>query len=129
MSNPDTLRYAASHEWARVEADGSISVGITHHAQEQLGDVVFVEAPTVGTQVTQGKECGVVESVKAAADIYAPVSGEVVAVNPDLGEAPERLNDDPWGAWMFRIKPSDPAQLGSLLDAAGYEKTLAEDSH
>lgn len=129
MSNPDNLKYAASHEWARVEPDGSISVGITHHAQEQLGDVVFVEAPAVGKQVRQGKECGVVESVKAAADIFAPVSGEVVAVNDELGSAPEKLNEDPWGAWMFRIKPADPAELDALLDAAGYERAVAEDGH
>lgn len=129
MSNPDNLKYAASHEWARLEADGSISVGITHHAQEQLGDVVYVEAPAVGKQIRQGKECGVVESVKAAADIFAPVSGEVVAVNEELGSAPEKLNEDPWGAWMFRIKPADPAELDALLDAAGYEKAVAEDGH
>jgi glycine cleavage system H protein len=129
MSNPDNLKYAASHEWARLEADGSISVGITHHAQEQLGDVVYVEAPAVGKQLRQGKECGVVESVKAAADIFAPVSGEVVAVNDELGSAPEKLNEDPWGAWMFRIKPVDPAELDALLDAAGYEKAVAEDGH
>lgn len=129
MSNPDNLKYAASHEWARVEPDGNISVGITHHAQEQLGDVVFVEAPAVGKQVRQGKECGVVESVKAAADIFAPVSGEVVAVNDELGSAPEKLNEDPWGAWMFRIKPADPAELDALLDAAGYERAVAEDGH
>lgn len=129
MSNPDNLKYAASHEWARVESDGSISVGITHHAQEQLGDVVYVETPALGAQVTQGKECAVVESVKAAADIYAPVSGEVVAVNADLGDAPEKLNADPWGAWMFRIKPANPAELDRLLDATGYEKAIAEDAH
>lgn len=129
MSNPDNLKYAASHEWARVEADGTVTVGITHHAQEQLGDVVYVEAPDLGKQVQQGKECGVVESVKAAADIFAPVSGEVVAVNADLGSAPEKLNEDPWGAWMFRIRPADPAELNRLLDAAGYEKSIAEDGH
>lgn len=129
MSNPSNLKYAASHEWARVEADGTVSVGITQHAQEQLGDVVYVEAPAVGKLVQQGKECGVVESVKAAADIFAPLSGEVVAVNETLGSAPEKLNEDPWDAWMFRLKPTNPAELDHLLDAAGYEKSVAEDGH
>ncbi|MBM3393186.1 MAG: glycine cleavage system protein GcvH [Betaproteobacteria bacterium] len=129
MNNPAHLKYATSHEWARIEDDGTVSVGITDHAQEQLGDVVFVEAPAVGKKITQGKECGVVESVKAAADIFAPLSGEVVAINDDLGGAPEKLNADPYGAWMFRVRPDNIAELERLMDAASYAKTVAEDGH
>ena len=129
MQTPDGLKYAASHEWARLEADGSVSVGITFHAQEQLGDVVYVEAPAVGRKLQQGKECGVVESVKAASDIYAPISGEVVAVNGDLNSAPEKINEDAYGAWMFRLKPDNLSELDKLLDAAGYAKMVASESH
>jgi glycine cleavage system H protein len=120
MTTPDHLKYTHSHEWVRREADGTVSVGITYHAQEMLGDVVFVENPAVGRKVTRGEACGVVESVKAAADIYAPVSGEIIAANAELGEAPEKLNQDSYAAWMFRIRPSDPAELAGLLDAATY---------
>jgi glycine cleavage system H protein len=125
MTTPDELKYTESHEWVRSETDGTLTVGITFHAQEMLGDVVFVEAPAVGRKVSRGEECGVIESVKAAADIYAPVSGEIVAANGELGDGPERVNQDPYAAWMFRIKPSDPAELAGLLDAAAYQK-LAE---
>ncbi|MFN0313751.1 MAG: glycine cleavage system protein GcvH [Burkholderiales bacterium] len=125
MQTPNNLKYATSHEWARVEADGSVSVGITFHAQEQLGDVVYVESPAIGKKVQQGKECGVVESVKAASDIYAPLSGEVIAVNEDLGSSPEKINEDAYGAWMFRLKPDNLSELGQLMDAAGYEKMVA----
>ena len=124
MSAPEHLKYTSSHEWVRREADGSLSIGITQHAQEQLGDVVFVDNPQPGRRVTQGEECGVIESVKAAGDIHAPVSGEIVAANAELADAPEKINEDPYGAWMFRIKPSDPAQVDSLLDAAGYLKSV-----
>lgn len=124
MSAPEHLKYTSSHEWVRREADGSLSIGITQHAQEQLGDVVFVDNPQPGRQVTQGEECGVIESVKAAGDIHAPVSGEIVAANAELADAPEKINEDPYGAWMFRIKPSDPAQVDALLDAAGYLKSV-----
>ena len=124
MSTPEHLKYTSSHEWVRREADGSLSIGITQHAQEQLGDVVFVDNPQPGRQVTQGEECGVIESVKAAGDIHAPVSGEIVAANAELADAPEKINEDPYGAWMFRIKPSDPAQVDALLDAAGYLKSV-----
>ena len=127
MSTPDNLKYTTTHEWLKAEADGTYTVGITFHAQEQLGDVVFVENPVVGRIVKQGEECGVIESVKAAADIYAPVSGEIVATNDTLADAPEAINKDPYVAWMFRIKPSNPAELTGLLDAAGYEKVAAED--
>lgn len=126
MSNtPDNLRYAASHEWARQEADGSITVGITDHAQNALGDVVFVELPEVGAHFTAGQPIGVVESVKAASDIYAPVSGEVVAINEALADSPETINNDPYGeAWFFRLKPANGADLNQLLDAAAYQASL-----
>lgn len=124
MSAPEHLKYTSSHQWLRRETDGSVSVGITQHAQEQLGDVVFVENPQPGRRVQQGEGCGVVESVKAASDIHAPVSGEIVAANAELADAPEKINEDPYAAWMFRIKPSDPAQIDALLDAAGYLKAV-----
>lgn len=122
MSTPENLKYTNSHEWARQEGDGTVTVGITFHAQEMLGDVVFVQPPEVGRKLKQGEECGVIESVKAAADIYAPLGGEVVAANTELADAPEKVNQDPYGAWMFRIKPDDPAKLATLLDAAAYRK-------
>ncbi|MFZ2289302.1 MAG: glycine cleavage system protein GcvH [Halopseudomonas yangmingensis] len=126
MSNiPADLRYASSHEWVRVEADGTVTVGITDHAQDLLGDVVFVELPEVGRQLKAGEECAVVESVKAASDIYAPLSGEVVAINEVLVDAPETVNGDPYGAaWFFRIQPADSAELDKLLDADGYGASL-----
>jgi glycine cleavage system H protein len=129
MTIPADLKYTRSHEWARREADGSVSVGITHHAQDRLGDLVFVETPKVGTLVRTGAECGAVESVKAASDIYAPVSGEVIAVNQALAGSPEQVNQDAYGAWMFRLKPSDPAELDGLLDAAGYTQLVAAEEH
>ncbi|TRX75188.1 glycine cleavage system protein GcvH [Pseudomonas mangiferae] len=118
------LRYAASHEWARLEADGTVTVGISDHAQEALGDVVFIELPAVGKQLSAGQEAGVVESVKAASDIYAPLGGEVVAVNETLGDSPEAVNGDPYGSWFFKLKPSDPAELEKLLDAGAYQAAL-----
>ncbi len=121
MKLAQDLRYAPTHEWARLEDDGSVTVGITDHAQEQLGDLVFVESPEVGRQVAKGQECAVVESVKAASDIYAPVSGEVIAVNEELGASPEKINQDAYAAWIFRLRPTDPGELGALLDPAGYE--------
>jgi len=124
MSAPEHLKYTSSHEWVRCEADGSVSIGITEHAQEQLGDVVFIDNPQPGRRVEQGEECGVIESVKAAGDIHAPVSGEIVAANAELADAPEKINEDPYAAWMFRIRPSDPAQIDALLDAAGYLKAV-----
>ena len=125
MSTPQDLKYTESHEWVRPESDGTVSVGITFHAQEMLGDVVFVETPAVGRKVGQGEECGVIESVKAAADIYAPLSGEIVAANGELTDTPERVNQDPYAAWMFRIRPNDTGELAALLDAAAYEKLAA----
>ena len=117
---PADLRYAASHEWARLEADGSVTVGISDHAQEALGDVVFIELPEVGKNLAAGDQAGVVESVKAASDIYAPVGGEVIAVNEALADAPEQVNGEPYGAWFFKLKPQDAAELDKLLDADGY---------
>lgn len=122
MSNvPAELRYASSHEWARLDADGNVTVGITDHAQEALGDVVFVELPEVGKSLGAGEAAGVVESVKAASDIYAPLAGEVIAVNEALADAPESVNSDPYGAWFFKLKPASTADLDQLLDAAAYQ--------
>tara|TARA_R110001592_G_scaffold42588_6_gene138192 strand:- start:39845 stop:40225 length:381 start_codon:yes stop_codon:yes gene_type:complete len=122
---PAELRYAASHEWIRQEADGTITVGITDHAQDLLGDVVFVELPEVGRQVNAGQECAVVESVKAASDIYAPVSGEVIAINETLTESPELVNSEPYaGAWFFRVKPTDATELDKLMDADAYSASI-----
>jgi glycine cleavage system H protein len=127
MSNiPADLRYAESHEWARLEADGTVTVGISDHAQEALGDVVFVELTEVGKVFAAGDQSGVVESVKAASDIYSPIAGEVIAVNEELGGSPELLNSDPYGAWIFKLKPSDAAEVGKLLDAAGYKSAIGE---
>ncbi|RON47400.1 glycine cleavage system protein GcvH [Pseudomonas frederiksbergensis] len=123
---PADLRFAESHEWARLEADGSVTVGISDHAQEALGDVVFVELTEIGKTFAAGDQAGVVESVKAASDIYSPISGEVIAINEDLSGSPELLNTDPYGAWIFKIKPSDKAELDKLLDAAGYKGAIGE---
>jgi len=121
MSNPDNLKYAKTHEWARLDDDGLVSVGITDHAQELLGDMVFVEAPEMGRKLAAGAECAVVESVKAAADVYAPVAGEVAAVNRDLESAPEKINQDPYGSWIFKLKPDSMDDLSGLLSAAQYQ--------
>ena len=125
MKLPQELRYTESHEWVRRESDGSFAVGITDHAQEQLGDIVFVEAPQPGRKVKAGEAIGVVESVKAASDIYAPVAGEIVGANADLSGAPEKVNQDAFGAWMFRIKPDNAGDVDKLLDAAAYEKSAS----
>lgn len=128
MSNiPADLKYVDTHEWLRLEADGTVTIGITDHAQELLGDVVYVELPQVGTSYETGAEAGVVESVKAASDVYAPIAGEVVAINDDLVNSPEKANQDPYGAaWFFRVRPSNPAELDSLLDAAGYAAEIGQ---
>ena len=122
MKFPQELRYTESHEWVRSEADGTVTVGITDHAQEQLGDIVFVDAPQVPRRVAAGEAVGVVESVKAASDIYSPVAGEIVASNELLSSSPEQLNQDAYAAWIFRVKPDDIGALSSLLDAHAYEK-------
>jgi len=127
MTTPANLKYTSSHEWIRQESDGTVTVGITHHAQEMLGDLVFVETPAVGRKLKQGEECAVVESVKAASDVYAPLAGEVVAANAELADAPEKINADAYAAWLFRLKPASPAELGALLDAAAYQKIADAD--
>ena len=122
------LKYAASHEWAKLETDGTVTIGITDHAQEALGDIVFLELPAVGRVINAGEECAVVESVKAASDIYSPVSGEVVDANQAAVDAPESVNADAYAAWLFRIKPSDSAkcatELAALLSADAYATTF-----
>ena len=129
MSNiPSELRYATSHEWVRTEGDGTATVGITEHAQDLLGDMVFVELPDVGDNVSTGDDVAVCESVKAASDIYAPVSGEVIAVNENLEDAPELVNSDAFGeGWLFKIKLDDANEVESLLDAESYQNILDED--
>jgi glycine cleavage system H protein len=125
MSNvPADLKYTEEHEWVRTEADGTVSVGITDHAQETLGDIVFLELPAVGKAITAGDSIGVVESVKAASDIYSPVSGEVVAVNEALVDTPDAVNQDAYAAWLFKVKLGDSASVDKLLDAAGYQKLV-----
>ncbi len=125
MKTPKELRYTVSHEWLRREPDGTFAVGITDHAQEQLGDIVFVEPPQVGRKVSAGEAVAVVESVKAASDIYAPINGEIVGANSDLGGAPQGVNEDAYAAWIFRIKPSNPADVDKLLDADAYAKSAS----
>jgi glycine cleavage system H protein len=128
MSNvPSELKYVKSHEWVKVLPDGSVLVGITDHAQQALGDLVFVEVPKTGRKLAAGEACAVVESVKAASDVYAPIAGEVIEANAKLADAPETLNSDPYGeGWMWKMKPANAAELAGLLDAAGYEKVLSE---
>ena len=122
MSNvPSNLKYAASHEWVLLNADGTVTVGITDHAQEALGDLVFVELPEVGASFEAEKEIAVVESVKAAADVYAPLAGEVVEVNGAVVDAPESVNQDAYAAWLFKLKPANAADLDKMLDAAAYQ--------
>lgn len=128
MSNaPEELKYAKSHEWARLESDGTVTVGISDYAQQALGDLVFVETPEIDRTVQAGEACAVVESVKAASDIYAPVSGEIIDTNAELGNAPELVNNDPYGdGWIMRIRPSDQGELETLLDAASYQDLTRE---
>ena len=129
MSNPSNLKYAASHEWVKAEADGTVSIGISNHAQELLGDMVFVECPAVGRKLKAGEECAVVESVKAASDVYAPISGTVVAINPALDKTPEAINSDPYGAWMFKLKPDNAADINGLMDATAYQAHVDSEAH
>ena len=125
MSNvPADLKYTDEHEWIRTEADGTLTVGITDHAQSTLGDIVFLELPQVGKSVTAGDAVGVVESVKAASDIYSPVSGEVVAINEDAANSPEEVNSDAHGVWLFKIKLADGASTDKLIDADAYSKLI-----
>jgi len=129
MSIPTDLKYTASHEWARLEADGTVTIGITDHAQELLGDMVFVENPTVGRQLTAGEECAVVESVKAASDVYAPIAGEVVAVNEAVEAEPQTLNENAFANWMFRVRPANAADLDGLMDAVAYQAAVDAEAH
>ncbi len=126
---PNNLKYTASHEWVKTEADGTISIGITEHAQELLGDMVFVEAPAVGRKLKAKEECTVVESVKAAADVYAPVNGVVTAVNSELDSTPEKINEDPYAAWIFKMKPDNAADVAALLDAKAYQTVVDSEAH
>ena len=127
---PGDLKFLKSHEWARAEDDGLVRVGISEHAQEQLGDLVYVELPEIGASVVAGTGVAVVESVKAASDIYSPISGEVIEVNELLGDKPETINEDAYGdGWMFLVRPSDRAELDELLDAHDYEALIENEDH
>ena len=126
MNAPANLKYTKSHEWIRSEADGTITIGITEHAQDLLGDLVFIDLPEVGKTLAAHQEAVVVESVKAAADVYAPVAGTVTEVNPAVADAPESVNQDAFAAWMFKMKPANAADLDSLLDAAAYLASAGE---
>ena len=129
MSNiPNDLRYASTHEWVRHEGDGVFTVGITEHAQELLGDMVFVDLPDVDDSIDAGDDCAVAESVKAASDIYAPVTGTVIEINETLEDSPELVNSDPFGdGWLFKVKADDAAEAEGLLDAQGYQESIEED--
>lgn len=131
MSNiPKELKYAKTHEWARLESDGSVTVGITDHAQELLGDVVFLELPELNKELKAGQEAGVVESVKAASDIYSPVSGTIIAINEELTGTPDLVNSEPYGkGWLFRLKPAAKQELDKLLDAAAYAVQVESEGH
>jgi glycine cleavage system H protein len=126
MNVPNELMYTDSHEWIRSESNGDVTIGITDHAQVELGDMVFVELPAVGRVLHVGEACAVVESVKAASDVYAPIAGTVVAANEALTSAPEKVNEDPYAAWLWRMKPVDPGALTALLDADKYAKLISE---
>ena len=126
MNIPSNLKYTKSHEWVRVEGDGTITVGITDHAQELLGDLVFVELPEVGKEFAAEQEAAVVESVKAASDVYAPISGTVTAVNTSVSDSPEAVNQDAYAAWLFKMKPANIADVEALLDATAYAAAAAE---
>ena len=126
MNLPSNLKYTKSHEWVRVEGDGTITVGITDHAQELLGDLVFVELPDVGKELAAEQEAAVVESVKAASDVYAPISGTIIEVNTNVSDSPEAVNQDAYSAWLFKMKPASIADVDALLDATAYAAAAAE---
>ena len=126
MDLPAGLKFTQSHEWVRTEADGTLTVGITDHAQAALGDLVYIELPDVGRSLGKGEAIAVVESVKAASDVYAPVAGEVIAVNDALSGAPEAVNADAWNAWLFKLKPSNAGDVAGLLDADGYRASVGD---
>ena len=125
-SIPENLKYAETHEWSDLEAENVVRVGITDFAQEELGDLVFIELPEIGKQLTAGSQCAVVESVKTASDLFSPVSGTVVAINDAVIDSPETVNDDAYATWLFRIKADNPSELDNLLDAAAYQKKISE---
>ncbi|HET7159379.1 MAG TPA: glycine cleavage system protein GcvH [Burkholderiales bacterium] len=127
MSNPEDLKYTEAHTWLRAVSGGAYDVGITDHAQDALGDIVFVQPPAQGRKVAQGESIAVVESVKAASDIYAPVSGEIIAINVELDDAPEKINQDPYATWLFRIRPDNASDVAALLDAAAYQRVADAD--
>lgn len=132
MSNniPENLKYTKTHEWARLDSDGTITLGITDHAQESLGDMVFVELPQTGATITAGKECGVIESVKSASDLYAPISGEVIVANDKVTTTPALLNSDPQGeGWLLKVRPSNKSELDALMDAKTYSDFVASSEH
>ena len=126
MKVPEGLRYAETHEWLRAEDDGTVTVGITDHAQAALGDLVYIDLPAVGRTVAAGEACAVVESVKAASDVYAPSAGEIVASNGALTGSPEAVNEDAYAAWLFRMRPADPAALSTFMDANAYKQSIAD---
>ena len=127
---PTDLKYAKSHEWVRAGSDGTVTIGITDHAQDQLGDMVFVEVPEAGRTVKAGEACAVVESVKAASDVYSPIAGTVTEGNEALSTSPELVNGDPYGdGWILRLKPANPAELDGLMDAAAYQAFLDSEAH
>ncbi|KPK11651.1 MAG: glycine cleavage system protein H [Acidithiobacillales bacterium SG8_45] len=130
MSNiPGELKYSKSHEWVRINDDGSVTIGITEHAQDLMGDMVYVELPETGASLNQGDDCAVVESVKAASDVYAPIGGEILEVNDALADAPETINSDPYGeGWIFRMTPADGAEIDALMDANAYEELVASEA-
>ncbi len=129
MNIPSDLKYTSSHEWVKLEEDGIVTVGITDHAQSLLGDMVYVETPEVGRKVNQWEECAVVESVKAASDVYAPISGEIVEKNGDLDGSPEKVNEDAYSTWLFRIRPDNVSDLDALLDARAYQAIVESEAH
>jgi glycine cleavage system H protein len=125
MKVPEGLKYAETHEWLRAEDDGTVTIGITDHAQAALGDLVYVDLPVAGRSVKAGEACAVVESVKAASDVYAPITGEIVASNDALAASPEAVNEDAYVAWLFRMRPADPDPLSAFMDAKAYEQLIA----
>ena len=124
---PENLKYAKTHEWSKLEDDNVVRIGITDFAQEELGDLVYIELPEMGKQLKAGEQCAVVESVKTASDLFSPVTGVIVAINDEtLGEAPEQVNDEPYDTWLFCVKADDPAELDDLMDAAAYQQMIEE---
>jgi glycine cleavage system H protein len=126
MNVPEDLKYADTHEWLRAEGDGTVTIGITDHAQAALGDLVYVDLPAPGRTVAAGEACAVVESVKAASDVYAPIAGEIVASNASLSGSPEAVNEDAYAAWLFRLRPADASSLSAFMEADAYKRLIAD---